>query len=325
MDVAGIGWPCVDELISIEKLPVTDRGARTLESSWQYGGKVPTALVALARLGYKTAIYANVGGIFGRLIRLDFERHGVDCSYLRDIPGTNSGLSLCLAEKSTGGRSFIGLRTPNGVPSITVEDLDKHTLLQANWLLISNLDETTTQAAQWFKEAGKPVVIDADHFRPESLDRLHLVDHFLASEYTYNTLTDGSDQYEKNLRTIRKYQKNDSVVTVVTLGAKGLVGLDEKGEFFEIPAYKVDVIDTTGAGDVFHGAYIAGRLEGYNAKEACRFAQAVAAVKCTKLGGRAAIPTLEQTKEFMETGRVDFPELDERAAYYRELPFDRVK
>ena len=322
MDVAGIGVPYFDQVLSIDKLPITDSHAHTLEASWQYGGKVPTALVAVARLGYKASIHANVGGIFGRCIRLDFERHGIDCSQLKDVPGTNSAVCICLAEKSTGGRSFLGIPHPAGVPALTVQDLNKKALLEAKWLLISDLDEASAQAARWFKEAGKPVVIDADYMN--TVDNLELVDHFIASEYTYKALTDGSDRYEENLAKIRERQKNPRAVIVVTLGANGAAGIDNGGNYFRIPAYKVEVVDTTGAGDVFHGAYIAGCLEGMDTTSACRYASAASAVNCTKLGGRAAIPTREQLKIFMDTGQYDFPEFKERADYYRVPPFERV-
>ena len=322
MDVAGIGVPYFDQVLSIDKLPVTDSHAHTLDASWQYGGKVPTALVAVARLGYKASIHANVGGIFGRCIRLDFERHGIDCTHLNDIPGTNSAICICLAEKSTGGRSFLGMPHPVGVPEISLHELDKEALLEANWLLISGFDEASSTAAQWFKEAGKPVVIDADYMNNDALDKLELVDHFIASEYTYKNLTKGNDQYEKNLAMIRAWQKNERAVTVVTLGANGAAGIGVCGDYFRIPAYKVDVVDTTGAGDVFHGAYIAGCLEGLDTAGACRYASAASAVKCTKPGGRAAIPTRDQLKIFMETGQCNFPEFEERVAYYRVPPFD---
>ena len=326
IDVAGVGVPYFDQLISIDVLPVTDNHARTLETSWQYGGKVPTAIVAVARLGYKASIHANVGGIFGRCQRLDFERHGIDCTYLTDIPGTNSAISICLAEKSTGGRSFINFKHYEPTPTLKASELDKDALLDAKWLLISDTDEVSLQAAKWFKEAGKPVVIDADFYAAKDFDKLEYIGHFLASEYAYKNLIGDKDEqdYERNLRDIRAYQKGENNVTVVTLGANGVAGIGEDGKYFRLDAYKVPVIDTTGAGDVFHGAYIAGRLNWYDAEGACQFAQAVSAVKCTKLGGRAAIPTQEQVREFMQTGRFDYPEFDERAAYYQEPPFDRV-
>ena len=301
MDVAGIGVPYFDQLISIDVLPVTDNHARTLDSSWQYGGKVPTALVAVARLGYKAAIHANVGGIFGRCQRLDFERHGIDCSNLADIPGTNSAITVALAEKSTGGRSFISFKQPVLTPEIAAGDLNKDALLQAEYLLISETDGASLQGAEWFKQAGKPVVIDADFYTPEALGKLEYIDHFLASEYAYKNLIGDkpAENYEDNLRDIRAYQKNAQAVTAVTLGANGVAGIGEDGKFFRFDAYKVPVIDTTGAGDVFHGAYIAGRLNGYDGAGACQFAQAVSAVKCTKLGGRAGIPDLKTTETSM--------------------------
>jgi sulfofructose kinase len=228
-----------------------------------------------------------------------------------------------LAEKSTGGRSFIGFPSPYPTHDITVDDLNKETLLKYNWLLISDLNEPSALAAKWFREAGKPVVIDGDYLRSDIINKLPLVDHLLISSYTYTHLLDSNDDYEKNLRKLRDWQKNEHAVTAVTLGAEGVAGIDENGNYFRLPAYKVDVVDTTGAGDVFHGAYIAGRLKGLDAENACQFAQAVSAVKCTKLGGRAAIPTMEQVKIFMDTGKYDFPEFEERAAYYCMPPFDR--
>jgi sulfofructose kinase len=324
MDVAGIGTSYFDQLLSVDVLPVTDHHARTLASSWQYGGKVPTALAALARLGYKTAIHANGGGVTGQYIRRDFERHGVDCTRLRDMPGTYSVSVVALAEKSTGGRSFLGIPNPSPTPEIKPEELDKDALLEAGWLLISDLGETAAAAAKWFKDAGKPVVIDGDGLRTDAIGRLPLVDHLLICSYAYKNFFGECRDYEKNLRILRGYQKNDRAVTGVTLGADGAAGIGEDGRYFFQPAYKVDVVDTTGAGDVFHGAYIAGRLDGRNAEEAFRFSQAVSAVKCTRLGGRAGIPTMNQAREFMATGRYDFPELDERVEYYGLPPFERL-
>ncbi|MCL2707582.1 MAG: PfkB family carbohydrate kinase [Defluviitaleaceae bacterium] len=324
MDVAGIGTPYLDQLLSIETLPVTDHGARTLDSSWQYGGKVPTALVALARLGFTAAMHANVGGAAGRCIKKDFERHGVDCRNLRDVPGTHSITVVCLAEKSTGGRSFIGVPSPCPTPNVKASELDRESLLAAKWLLISDLEEASALAARWFKEAGKPVAIDGDSLDQKSSERFSLVDHLLISENTYAAFFGGGGDFEKNLRELRKLQRSDAAVAAVTLGAGGVAGIDEGGNYFRYPAHKVDVVDTTGAGDVFHGAYIAGKLEGMGAAEACAFAQAVSAVKCTKLGGRAGIPDRAQVREFIETGFYGFPELEERAAYYREPPYDRL-
>jgi len=320
LDIAGIGIPFFDQIVSIKTLPTTDTHPQTLDASWQYGGKVPTALVAAARLGFLASIHANVGGSFGQCIRRDFIRHGIDCTFLYDIPGKQSPVTICLAVKSTGGRSFVGLPNPIAVPDISASQLNKGELLKAKWLLISDFGEAAKQAAKWFKEAGKPVVMDADYVQLHEKDFLPLVDHFIASEYTFKNFSDGAPN-EEALRKIRSWQNNPHAVTVVTLGANGLAGINNNGDYFHMEAYKVDVADTTGAGDVFHGAYIAALLKGYDVISSCNFAQATAAIKCTKLGGRAGIPTWAQVEEFLQTGLCDFVELEERAEYYRKAPF----
>ena len=96
-----------------------------------------------------------------------------------------------------------------------------------------------------------------------------------------------------------------------------MVGLDEAGECFALPCFRVPVVDTTGAGDVFHGAYIAAMLRGMGIRACCRFASAASAIKCTRLGGRAGIPDRGVAARFMETGEIDFADIDRRVALYR--------
>ena len=92
--------------------------------------------------------------------------------------------------------------------------------------------------------------------------------------------------------------------------------MDEEG-FFNIPAYQVEAVDTVGAGDVFHGAFLAGLLKGWSTKEVARFSCAVSAIKCTRPGGRAGIPSMENALQFIRTGVYDTAELDERTEYYQ--------
>ena len=100
-----------------------------------------------------------------------------------------------------------------------------------------------------------------------------------------------------------------------TFGEKGCIGMT-KGGYFELPAYKVDVVDTVGAGDVYHGAFLAGLLKGYSAEYTAKLASAVSAIKCTRIGGRAGIPNWEVTDNFLETGEIDYREIDERVKKY---------
>ena len=93
-------------------------------------------------------------------------------------------------------------------------------------------------------------------------------------------------------------------------------------KFFKIPAFKVDVVDTTGAGDVFHGAFIYGLLQGWDIEYTAKFSSAVSAIKCTRLGGRAGIPNLATVERFLEDGTIDYADIDNRVDFYREIMFN---
>jgi len=321
-DVIALGMPVMDLLMQIDHLPTFNQGAHTIDSSWQYGGKVASAIVAVARLGHSGGIVAPIGGLAGQYIKADFDRHGVDTSRLVDPnDGSESPFCLCLADESTGGRSILVISKGKGVKMPLPEELDRAYLTSGKYLLISGGEPASAAAVAWCREAGVPVVIDADGYSDDIRSLLPLIDHFIPSEFFYEHIFGNDDDYEKNLHLLRAEQKNQHATTIVTLGERGVAGIDDMGEYFTVPAYQVKVIDTTGAGDVFHGAYIVGLLEGMSVKDACQFASAVAAIKCANLGGRAGVPTMEVTKKFMQTGQIDSTEIDERIAYYRKIPF----
>jgi len=104
---------------------------------------------------------------------------------------------------------------------------------------------------------------------------------------------------------------------VFTFGEKGCVGLDREG-FFRLPAFQVEAQDTVGAGDVFHGAFLAALLKGYSLKECARYASGTSAIKCTRIGGRAGIPNEQVLEQFLRTGIIDYTEIDQRVEYYRK-------
>ncbi len=322
LDVIALGMPVMDLLMRLDRLPTYNQGSHTIDSSWQYGGKVASAMAAVARLGRSGGIVGPIGGVSGQYIKKDFERHGLDTSRMVESEdGSESPLSICLADESTGGRSFLGVAGVARVSMPPVEKLDRAYLTQGKYLLISGGEAGSAVAAQWCREAGVPVVIDADGYTDEIRALLPLIDHFIPSEFFYEHIFGDDKDYEKNLRDLRAEQKNERATTIVTLGERGVAGIDESGNFFTTPAYQVKVVDTTGAGDVFHGAYIVGLLEGLSVKDSCLFASAVSAIKCTRLGGRAGIPTMDVTRRFMETGQIDYSEIDERVEYYRRMPF----
>ncbi|MBN1933634.1 MAG: carbohydrate kinase family protein, partial [Anaerolineae bacterium] len=180
------------------------------------------------------------------------------------------------------------------------EELDRDYLVGADVLHIDGLlhHEATLQAAQWMKAAGKTVTMDGSKTDREVGDRhralIRYVDVLITGEGYGRGLTGLDDIWAAG----EKVLEMGPCVFIETCGDRGCFGVTLEGRF-HIPAFQVDVVDTTGAGDVFHGAYIVGMLHGWTPSQCAQFSTAVSAIKCTRLGGRAGIPTFEQTAAFL--------------------------
>lgn len=240
--VVGIGNPVMDFLIHTNKIPVTNGFSRLHDYSWQGGGKVASALVTLGRLGVKTGIVGIVGAdVFGRFCIEDFQRHQVDTSRLLVDPNGQTPFCICISEQETQGRSFIGRGAT--LREITIEDLDKDYITQGDFLHLAHMDQLMRQAALWAKEKGVVVVFDADFYQKEIEENYDVINVFIASEFYYKAVFK-DDHYEKNCKSIQ--EKGPSVV-IFTFGERGCLGV-YNNRFFKIPAFTVDVMDTTGAG-----------------------------------------------------------------------------
>ena len=313
IEIIGIENPVVDFNILLDKMPDAGGFGSLKEYSWQGGGNVGSALVAAARLGAKCGIVGVVGDdAYGQFCIDDFKRHNIDTSHLLKDAGNKTSFCICLAELCTMGRSFIIKPGTDRQP--TNNELDKKYISTAKYLHLGAMGPQV-QAAIWAKEMGITVVDDAGHYNTDTEAHIDLIDVFVGSEHYYKGLFKDNN-YEINCRAILK---RGPKIVVFTLGAKGCVGLNNDGEFFAIPAYKgLPIVDTTGAGDVFHGAFIFGLMQGWDVKKTSQFSSAVSAIKCTRLGGRAAIPDYITVQKFMKTGNIDYTEIDNRVEYYRE-------
>lgn len=311
-DVVGLESPCMDLNINVQNFPKPDGGEKVIKSSWQGGGKVATGMIAAARLQAKGAIIGSVGNdIYGRFCRMDFQRHGIDTNYLLERNGEETLFDIVVSDKASMGRSILYYGGENPNRFMTVSELPDKYLQNTRFFYVSVVNETTLEAMKRAKKAGARIVMDADCFCPGDEEALGMIDIFIGSEFYYNALFSSGD-YEENCRSL---QKKGPEIVVFTFGSRGCLGIGGK-DYFTCPSYKVDVVDTVGAGDVFHGAFIAGLLQGYTVPETADFASAVSAVKCTRIGGRAGIPDLKTVRRFMETGIIDYREIDERERFY---------
>lgn len=317
VDIVGIESPCVDLLLHTESFPLRGGSIPLRAYGRQGGGKVSTGMVAAARLGAKAAAMGRVGNdSLGQFCIDDFMRHGIDCSHMRILPDKTSTLSVVLTDPEN--RSFLVNHGTCGV--LEPQEIDVDFIANARFLYISKLTDCALTACRIAREHGVRVFLDADRPSPELLPSLPLFDYFIASEIIYNSLFQG-DAFEENCAAIRRAGPG---VVVFTLGDQGVVGLSEEG-FFTLPAFRVEVADTTGAGDVFHGALLAALLRsndlpGCETLAGCaRFASAAAAIKCTRYGGRAGIPDLPVLFHFLDTGEIDYTEIDKRVSFYEAL------
>lgn len=318
MDIIGIGQPIKDFLMVVEKMPEENSFTALEDFSSQGGGKVSTALVAAARLGMKCAMVGTVGQDHrGRFVRDDFIRHGIDTSHLIERKEGETGYCVCLAERSTQNRRFFGIRP--GADQLKETELDYEFLREGKILHLEAPDAVSKAAAAYARKQGILVSMDGDPYEDEneSLKEMEsMIDIFIGSE-AYFRKRAGNGCIKDVLYEL---SEKGCAVSAVTLGEKGAAALID-GKYIEIPAYHgIEAVDTTGAGDVFHGAFLSAWCKRMDPVYCLQFASAVSAVKCTFIGGRSGIPSWEEAVCFMEHGYImNIKNLEERKIFYKNL------
>ncbi|GFP35618.1 sulfofructose kinase [Candidatus Hakubella thermalkaliphila] len=293
-DIVGLGLCCMDYLFVVPRIPAPDEKMFCLDFRREGGGVVSTALVAASRLGSSTSFVGTVGDDEnGRLIIEEFERYGVDIDCLQVKPNASSTFSFIMVDQKTAQRSIV--TSPGCYKDVIMEEKEKKLLSSASYLhLDSYVIQVGIKAAQVARENSVQVSLDVGTLRPGVEDLLPLVDILITSELFARQLI-GKDDPE---RAAKKMLALGPRIVGITLGDRGCFFLTQQGAFWR-PAYRVEVVDTTGAGDVFHGAFLHGLLRGWDLERVADFANAVAALKCTRLGGRGGIPTFSQTMAFL--------------------------
>ena len=322
LDMLGFGNPFQDLIVELDKLPPTNVNIRMRNYCFQGGGNVPTATVAAGVLGLRCAIMGVAGGdMFGHASLGDFAYNHVDTSHLLLDPGKRTDFCVCVSEREINGKEFIS--KPGDYRALEIADLDEAFIKSAKILHIGDmLTPAKVQAADWSHEAGGKVSIDAAYYRPDIYENYRYLDIFIASETYYNSMCEalGNMTCEEAARYIHARGPEIVIFTLGENGCEGVYGAD--AAYFQLPAFKVDAIDSTGAGDVFHGAFNYAYLQGWDVPRCARFSSGVSAIKCTQLGGRAGIPNLATVTRFLEDGVIEREWLDERLKRYRQGFFD---
>jgi sugar/nucleoside kinase (ribokinase family) len=293
-DVVGMGLNSVDFLTVVPEFPAPNSKMKMLQFSKQGGGQVATALVALSRWGVKTKYLGKVGADeLGQFSLHSIRQEAVDVSSVTVEPDATNQFATIIVNASTGDRTILWNRDDRLM--YREGELRKEEVCCGKLLHLDGHDlHAAIQCARWAKEEGIPTVIDLDKVEPLTSELIKEID-FLVTSSRFPTLYTGiSDQKKAFL----ELQKQTDGFLCATLGHSGAMAWVD-GEFFYAEGFKVKAVDTTGAGDVFHGGFIYGLLRNWEVDKMLRFANAAAALKCLDFGGRRGIPPLEKTQQFM--------------------------
>lgn len=296
-DVICCGNAAFDHIWRVASLPAGDGKTRATEYAERIGGLAANAAIAVARLGAKAALWSRAGDDdTGRTMVSQVAARGVDVQYFRLTEGAQSPHASVIVETS-GARSIVAFR--GGGWSETAN------WLPLEWIAAAKAVHADTRwphgAAAVFdkaRAAAIPSVLDIEITERPILERLlPLTDYAVFSLPGFRTFTQSDD-----LRAGLEYAAaHGARVPVVTLGSDGVVWLED-GVLRRLPAFRVQAVDTTGAGDVFHGALALALGEGMPGEAALRFASATAALKCTRFGGGAGTPTRDEVEAFLRAG-----------------------
>src|SRR5579864_5581243 len=308
VDVVGVGLNATDTLIPLSTYP--ERGSKVEYSaaSVMPGGQAASTVVACQCWGLSTRYVGRLGDDdAGRLHRREFARTGVDARII-EVKGAPSPQSLIVVD-SGGERTVLCRRDERLL--LQPSDLDRSWIVNARALHLDGYETAAaTQAARWAHEAGVPVIADIDETYAGVEDLLECIDYLIVSRDFPGRLT-GEANLEQALR--KMHGLYGCRLTAATLGQDGVLAWDGKRSYLH-SAYRVPVVDTTGAGDIFHAGFIYALLQGWTLERQLDFACAAAALNCTCSGARGGIRTVADVENLMATTPRYEPAVVARAA-----------
>lgn len=286
-DVIAVGGVCWDYVGIVEEYPALDEKALLTDFLQMGGGLSGTAMSAVAALGGKAKLFGRTGDDdFGKKTLEASRREGVDTSGVQIIAGATAQLAICIAHRATGRRTIFW--RPGSYERLRAGEVDLAAATDCRALLVDHHHILAgTEAALYARRKGVPVVGDIERVQPGAEEFVAAAEYPIVPRRFVCELTGADDLAEG----ARRMQALGAKVLIVTQGEAGVTAFvgDEQ---FHVPAYVVEpVVDTTGAGDVFHGAFAYGLALGYELEQNLRFSSAAAALSCRALGGRGALPT----------------------------------
>lgn len=292
-DVVGVGLNSVDLVAVVAEYPASNSKQRLQRFARLPGGQTATASAVVARLGWRASYIGSFGGDeLGDLSRTSLTDGGVDLSSAWTVPGATNQFAVVLVDARSGDRTVLWDRHPG--LAMDPEVISASTI-QAARILLVDCHETAAaiRAARHARAAGIPIVVDVERVRPGIADLLQQCDAIIAAEAFPSELT-GHEAPGHALEALAR--EFSAPLVAVTLGVEGSLARCGAREI-RTPAFRLDCIDSTGAGDAFHGGFAAACLiaqgGGMDIEDVLIYANAVAALNCRALGARGGMPTRE--------------------------------
>ena len=309
-DVVGVGLNATDTLLVVPHFPAYAGKVPIQEELLSPGGQVASAMATCAKLGLRAKYIGTMGDDDrGRIQMESLRSSGINLDHVQVRKGCANQSAYIIIDRATGERTVLW-RRPDCL-RIAPSEITREQITCARMLHIDGHDTPAVEhAARIARTAGMPVTVDVDTIY-HGFDRvLPHVDYLVASSEFPIQWTNESDPF-KALELIQK--EYGMRVAAMTLGAHGALALAE-GRFIYSPAFVVNCVDTTGAGDVFHGAFCYAVLEGMPMRDALEFSNAMAALNCMALGARGGIRGIDEVRALMQRAeRRSHPEFETRS------------
>lgn len=297
-DVIGLGASTADILTLVDHFPEKREAQQALAMTIQGGGPVATAMVTVSRLGGKAAMIDSLGDDWSGALVLDgFRTEGVYTDTIAIYKGTTTSVSNILVSARDGARAILWV--PGSVPEPVLTEAHKAAIRSAKMIHLNGRHwNACMQAAELAKDSHVRISFDggANRFRPELKKLLPLTDICIVAR-------DFAEKYTGETEISRSaglLLKEGPEIAVVTDGINGSWVRTREGKSFHQPAFLFQkTVDTTGCGDSYHGAFLAGLLKGFPVEKAVALASAVAAMNGQHLGGRSGIPGFDEVSGFL--------------------------
>ncbi len=295
-DATGLGVTTLDYICIVDKIASYKKQALVDDLKLFGGGCVSTALVTVQRLGGKTALISCLGNDqIGKNILLELEEEGIDCSGIEIKDNIASTFSFIQVSKKLGKRAIAFFPGSSLLLKFNKKAED---IIKRSKVLILDGERPTEdiKAAKFAHQNNIKVMLDCNSFIKGTAQLLSHIDYIITSE---SFLYDFSSEKDVNSSLKKISKEYNPLLVVATLGNKGSIALIN-GKIVKVGIYTVKVKDTTGCGDVYHGAFIFGLLKNWDVIDIMKFATAVSSMKCMHYGGRPGIPNFKDTLHFLK-------------------------